>query len=99
MYNTENDRHLHLVGIAEDERIFGFVPGGIQPEWISVLIGYRGHSLVAVGFRPFPPRVEQMQRLRENVIIDETSVNRECPHEQDNVATTTTESATNELME
>ena len=94
MNNTEDDRKLHLVRVCENKRIFSSVPAGIDTHGISMAIG---HSPRGVGGE-VPSRVEDVQRLGEDVVVQESGVHREQTHKQDDVPAAAALSATSAPM-
>lgn len=91
MNDTENDRHLHLIGICEQKLVVGSMPRGIETKRICVPVGDRRDRIVAVLLWPYPSRVEEMKRLRKNVVVQESGVHREYAHEQDDIPAATVE--------
>ena len=88
MDNTQNDGHFHLVGVGEDNLVLCLTPSGIQAEEIGVSIRYSSNDgFIAVWFGEIPSGAEEVQRLREDIIVDEAGVDGECTHEQNNIAT------------
>lgn len=84
--NTQDDGHLHLVRVGEDERVVRTMPARVQAEWVDMTIG---HTLSCLVSREVPAGMEQMKSLGEDIVVDETSVDGESTHEQNNVATAT----------
>ena len=83
MDDAEHDGHLHLVRVREHQRIVRLVPGGVQTERIDVTSGLGNDR--AVGLREAPPRVPDVQRLGEDVVVHEAGIHGEDAHEQDDV--------------
>ena len=92
-----DDGQLHLVGIQENDLVLCADPHGIQSERIgslSVVAGFRfriqhdGRFLLQHFVRDvdFPRRAENVERTREDVVVDETRVHGEKAHHQDDVA-------------
>ena len=94
MNDTKHDRHLHLVRIRKEQRIFSSVPAGIDTHGICMAIG---HSPRGVGGE-VPSRVEDVQRLGEDVVVQESGVHREQTHKQDDVPAAAALSATSAPM-
>lgn len=90
MEDTQDNRHLHLVRIREKKGIIRAVPAWIEAKEIRAASGDRSDCFVRgrVG-GPLPARMEDVQSLGENIVVDETSVNREYPHHKDNVSAAT----------
>ena len=87
MDDTKNDRHLHLVRVGEDERVFRSVPCRVQSKRICMAIRHTDNRFVTMSLRDVPAGMEQVKALGENIVVNEASVDRESPHEQDDVAT------------
>lgn len=87
MDNTKHDRHLHLVRVGEDERVFRSVPRRVQSKRIRVPIRHSDDRLVTMSLRNVPAGMEQVKALGEDIIVDEAGVDGESPHKQDDVAT------------
>ena len=85
MNNTENDRHLHLVRVGEDERIVGAVPTRIETEGVYMSSVHKIHDCRVLDRWHLPARMEEVQRLREDIIVDEAGVDGEQAHEKDDV--------------
>jgi hypothetical protein len=86
--NAENDGHLHIVRVREDELVVRAVPARVQAEVVGVSIWSHGYSHSAVfESGKVPSRVPEVKRLGEDVVVDQTGVHREQAHEKDNVTT------------
>ena len=81
--DTNYDRHLHLVRVGKDECVFRAMPAGIQSEGVRVAV----RDTIGRTIREVPSRMEQVKRLGEDVVVDETGIHREHAHEKDNVTT------------
>ena len=90
--DTKHDGHLHLVRVREEELVVGTMPGRVKTEGIGVTIRDRGHRLSPVMLRPRPARMEDVQRLGEDVVVEESGIDGEKTHEQDDVPTAASES-------
>lgn len=85
MDNTHYDRHFHLQGIGEDENVVGTVPFRIESHEVgSSSRESFDRSRSEIG-RPFPARRENAKREGENIVVEETGVNREETHKEDDV--------------
>jgi len=82
--NSEDDTHLHLVRVGEDESVVGSMPGGVESEGVGSMLN-RGDG--SVGVRPFPSGLEESHRLGEDIVVDESGEHREDSHEKDDVST------------
>jgi hypothetical protein len=51
VYDTEDDRHLHLERVGKDEGIVGSVPVRVDTEWINLSIGDTRNRTFPI-FRP-----------------------------------------------
>jgi hypothetical protein len=85
MSDTKNNRHLHLVRVREDERVLRVVPARVEAKGIRVAIGVALDALALANLRELPTRVEEVECLGEEVVIDEAGVHGESAHEQDDV--------------
>ena len=89
MNDTEDDRHLQLVGVREEQLVVCAVPSRVKTERIGVPIGDSSEEgLIAALLGPRPSRVEEVSALREDIVVDETSVDGEGAHQQDDIAAT-----------
>ena len=84
MDDADNDGHLHLVRVCEDQGIWSTVPAGVQTKGIGVAIEGANSSVD----RHVPTGMEEMKRLGEDVVINESGVDGEGAHEEDNIAAT-----------
>ena len=87
MNDTNNNRHLHLVRVGEDERIVGAMPAGIEAKGIYVASVHEIHDSRILNRRHLPARMEEVQRFREDIVVDEAGVDGEQAHEEDDVTT------------
>lgn len=87
MDDTHNDTHLHLERVGEDERVVGAVPRRVDSERVPVR-GLDALDNVAGGKvgRPAELRLGEVQREREDVVVDEAGEDGEQAHEEDDVA-------------
>lgn len=88
MGNSQNDAHLHLQRIGEDQRVVRSMPSWINTERI-VRRGsdsFNDVSGVEVS-RPFVVRRSKIERKREDVVVDQTGVHGKDSHQEDNVST------------
>ena len=69
------------------------MPSGIETEKIGVPVLHGGHAVVPCVGRPVASRVEEVQRLREDIVVDETSVDGKGAHEQDDIPAAAARSA------
>ena len=88
MSHTENDRHLHLVGIGEYEGVVRPVPTGIKAKRIHVAVWFTTHN-TALSFRERPSRMEQVECLGKYVVVNETRVDGEQAHKENDVSAAT----------
>lgn len=83
--HSEHDRHLHLERVGKDERVVGAVPARVETEPVPRVgldrLGSAGHVL-----GPLPLRGPDDEREREDVVVDETGVDGESSHEEDDIA-------------
>lgn len=86
MYHTKNDRQLHFVRVGENQGVFRSVPCGVEAKGIRVA-GGDGRQRAVTLVRPFPARVPDVQRLGEDIVIDQSSEHGEHAHEKDDIAT------------
>lgn len=86
MDDTEDDGHLHLVRVGEDERVVRAVPVGVKAERVGVS-GRLGKDEAGRVGRPLPTRLPDAQRLGEDVVVHEPGEHGEGAHEDDDVAT------------
>ena len=90
---TQNDRHLHLVTIAEEQIILGTVPAPIETKGVAVTVRLAEHRRNGISFLkvvmniPLPLAVEERHGLGEHIIVDKTGVDREDSHDQGDVTT------------
>jgi hypothetical protein len=94
--NTEDDGHLHLVRVGENQLVLGTMPSRVQTNRIDMTIVCASRS-DSVVFWEVPARVEQVRRLGEDIVVDHTGIDGECTHEQDDV--TTEEEAADDFAE
>lgn len=87
MDNTNDDGHLHLVRIGEDQAVVGTVPSRVQAERIHMPIVHCVYSAVVILWE-IPAGMEKMQRLGKYIVVKEPSIDGEYAHKQDDVATT-----------
>ena len=73
MDDTEDDRHLHLERIGEDESIICSVPVWVDTEGVDLAVGNTRNRTFPI-FRPVETVGKEVQRLGEDIIVDETSV-------------------------
>ena len=92
MNDTEDDRHLHLVGVREEQLVVCAVPSRVKSERIGVPIGDSSEEgLIAALLGPRPSRMEEVSALREDIVVEEAGVDGENAHEQNDVTTAVTE--------
>ena len=90
---TQDDRHLHLVTVAEEQIVLSTVPAPVETKGVAVTVGFaelgvdRVTILVVIRDNPFPLTVEERHGLGEHIVVDETGVNREDSHDQSDVTT------------
>lgn len=89
MSPAQQDTQLHLVTVREEKPIVRFVPVPVKSKRIAVVVLQRSlDSLTFVDmFRPLPLTGEDSERLREDIVVEETGVHREDTHHQHNVTT------------
>jgi hypothetical protein len=61
------------------------MPGRIETERVDAAIRLCTHD-AALCFRERPARIEQVERLGEDIVVDEARINRERTHEQYDVS-------------
>ena len=86
MSNTQYDGHLHLVRVQEHEAVVRTIPTMVYAKRIDMAIGFADQ--LAAPFAKVPPAPGQRQCLREDVVVQESRVDRECAHEEDDVTPT-----------
>lgn len=80
MNDSQDDRHLHFVRVGENQSIVRTVPCRVETERIGR--SCRDGTDGTIGsLRPFPPRLPDVQRLGENIVVDKTRVHGEHAHE------------------
>jgi hypothetical protein len=87
MDNTDNDRHLHLERVRKDQGIVGTVPVRVNTERIHLAIGNGRNRALSVVW-PVETVGEDVQRLGEDIVVDESSEYRKGTHQQDQVSST-----------
>jgi hypothetical protein len=88
--DTQDDRHLHLVRVNEEELVLRHVPSWIQPKGIHSAVRNAGDSSgIVVCLGEIPPARENMKRLGEYIVIDEACENRKDTHKENDIASTT----------
>ena len=86
MNDTKNNGHFHLVRIGEHECVHSSVPTRVQAKWVPMTVIY-GHGSIAV--REGPPRMPDMERFGEDVVVHEASIHGKQAHQQNNVSAAT----------
>lgn len=84
MNDTQDNGHLHLVRVGEDQAVRGTVPARVQTKGIDMAVG---NANIGVSLE-VPSRVEQVKGSRNNIVVDETSIDRKETHEQNDVSST-----------
>lgn len=84
MNDTNNNGHLHLIRVGKDQGIRGTMPSGIQAEEISVAVESADGPIC----RKVPARVKEVERLREDIVVNESSVSGKGAHEKDDITAT-----------
>ena len=85
MQDTEHDRHLHLERVGKDERVVGAVPARVEAEPVP-RVGLDRFRRARHVLGPPPLRRSEVERERKDVVVDETGVDGERSHEEDDVA-------------
>jgi hypothetical protein len=80
VYDTEDDRHLHLERVGKDEGIIGSVPVWVDTERINLSIGDTRNRTFPI-FRPIETVGPDVQRLGKDIVVNETSEYRESTHQ------------------
>lgn len=98
MNNAENYRDLHFVRVLEDDLVQGgHLPHRVHSQRIGTLQKVLRTRIQLqhgiVDDRRFvvvdaPAGAKQIQRLGEDIVVDQTGVHREHAHQQNDVATT-----------
>ena len=88
MDDPEYNGLFHLVRISKDESVIRSVPIGIQSKWIrrATALSF-DHSIRILG--PLPSGAPDGERLGEDIVVQEPSVDRKGRHEEDDVSSTT----------
>jgi hypothetical protein len=87
MDHPKSNRHLHLIRVRKYQAIIRTMPGWIQAERIHVSIrGTMNDSPIA--FWEVPSRVPNVKGLGEYVVVHKASVDREHPHQKNDVPPT-----------
>merc|ERR1719393_127097 len=89
--HSENDGDLHLQGVHEDELVGRAVPRWVDAKRVwaraarvcDVVHGLESHSTTLRVSAVHPPRAEQIQTDGEEVVVDETDVDRKEAHHGD----------------
>lgn len=93
--DSEDDRNFHLVSVLEDDLVQrSHLPHWIETDRVSAMEVVRriqlqslvGHDCAGVVVN-LPTRAEDVKRLREDVVVDQSGVHREQSHQEDDVAT------------
>ena len=94
MSHTEDDRHFHLVGIGEYKGVVRTMPTGIKAKRIHTAVWFTTHNTV-LSFRERPSRMEQVECLGKYVVVNETRIDREQAHKENDVSAATVLSSVN----
>jgi len=82
MGDSDDNGHLHLVRVRKDQGIRSTVPARVQAKGIGVTVECDNCSVD----RDVPAGMEQMKCLGEDIVVNESSVDGEGSHEEDDVA-------------
>lgn len=98
VYHAEDDGDLHFVRVQIRDLVLGQLPNGIHAEWVRRLAVVAGHLVgdehlvrfirnLMVSQVRLVRRAEDVERLREHVVVDHASVDGEETHEEHDVPT------------
>lgn len=85
MNHPKNNRHLHLVRVREYQTVICTMPCWIQTEGINVSVRDAMKDS-PIAFWEVPSGVPYVKRLGEYVIVHEAGVNREQPHQKNDIS-------------
>jgi hypothetical protein len=85
MNDTEDDGHLHLVRVAEHQRIIRPMPSRVQPEQVRPTRS-DGLDGAVLSLGPFPTRRPDVERLGKYVVVHQPGVHGKETHEEDDVS-------------
>lgn len=85
MNHPKDNRHLHLVRVRKHQGIIRTMPTWVQAKRINVFVRDTVEDS-PIAFREVPPRVPNVKGLGEYVIIHEASVDREQPHQKNDIS-------------